>query len=44
MIKTVFEDLARSKKNLTTSSGGKAQAEGQIAFVKGRWDDFDGRA
>jgi desumoylating isopeptidase 1 len=35
MIEPVFEDLARSKKNLTTGSGGKAQAdEGQIAFVK----------
>ena len=33
MIEPVFEDLAWSK-NLTTSSGGKAQAEGQIAFVK----------
>jgi desumoylating isopeptidase 1 len=33
MIEPVFEDLARSK-NLTTGSGGKAQAEGRIAFVK----------
>ena len=33
MIKPVFEDLAWSKRNLTTSSGGKAQGEGQIAFV-----------
>jgi hypothetical protein len=30
MIEPVFEDLARS----TTGSGGNAQAEGQIAFVK----------
>jgi hypothetical protein len=34
MIEPVFEDLARSKKSLTAGSGGKAQAEGQIAFVK----------
>jgi thiol-disulfide isomerase/thioredoxin len=33
MIEPVFEDLARSKKNSTTG-GAKAQAEGQIAFVK----------
>ena len=33
MIEPVFEDLAWSKKNLTMSSGGKAQAECQIAFV-----------
>jgi thiol-disulfide isomerase/thioredoxin len=34
MIEPVFEDLARSKKNLTTGSGGNPQAESQIAFVK----------
>jgi desumoylating isopeptidase 1 len=34
MIEPVFEDLALSKKNLTTG-GGKARAdEGRIAFVK----------
>ena len=33
MIEPVFEDLARSK-NSTIGSGGKAQAQGQIAFVK----------